>query len=368
VSSVATGTISVGQLLTGGTVSANTYITALGTGTGGAGTYIVNNSQTATTTGTNYGFYNTGVTFNSSFVAAGTTLTVTVMLSAGTISIGQLVTGGTVSANTYITAFGSGSGGTGTYTVNNSQTIGTTATRTIGGGSIYSLDGINWTPITSAYVYYTYGYNSVIFADNKWLIYSNPIYILNASSLTATNPWTFVAFYLPGCASYGITYGTYPVSSSTNGTTYGTVIVLGVWNNNGPGYAVSTNGGTSIGTTYVIGNGSGSYPQCVAWNGKQFLFGYTSSAGAISISYITRANAILTSTAVNPTGAQLFTLINGFGVSPWPTLGSVYVDNQVTTSSTSGLNTNNQLDIFSNTYFNNGYNNMAVTVKATQIP
>ena len=369
VSSVSTGTISVGQLLTGGTVSANTYITALGTGTGGAGTYIVNNSQTATTTGSNYGFYNTGVTFNASFVAAGTTLTVTAMTSLGTISIGQLVTGGTVSANTYITAFGTGVGGTGTYTVNNSQTISTTATRTIGGGAIYSLDGINWTSITSAYVYYTYGYNSVIFADNKWLIYSNPIYILNASSLTATNPWTFVAVGLPESASYGITYGTYPVSSSTNGTTYGTTIVLGVWNNSGPGYTASTNGGASW-IAYVVGNGSGVYPQCVAWNGKKFLFGNTSSAGSISIAYTTTANTnfLGVPTAVNPTGAQLFTLINGFGVSPWPTLGTVYVDNALTTSSTSGLNTNNQLDIFSDTYFNNGYNNMAVTVKSTQIP
>lgn len=52
----------------------------------------------------------------------------------------------------------------------------------------------------------------------------------------------------------------------------------------------------------------------------------------------------------------------------WPTLGSIYVDSALTTSGTSGLNMNNQLDIYSDTYFINGYNNMAVTVKATQIP
>ena len=54
---------------------------------------------------------------------SGTTLTVST-LASGSISIGMLVTGTNVTAGTYITAFGSGSGGTGTYTVNNSQTVG----------------------------------------------------------------------------------------------------------------------------------------------------------------------------------------------------------------------------------------------------
>jgi len=45
VSAVASGTIEVGQLVTGANVAANTYITALGTGTGGVGTYTVSVSQ-----------------------------------------------------------------------------------------------------------------------------------------------------------------------------------------------------------------------------------------------------------------------------------------------------------------------------------
>ena len=48
VSSVSSGTIAVGQSLYGVGVSAETVITALGTGTGGAGTYTVNVSQTVT--------------------------------------------------------------------------------------------------------------------------------------------------------------------------------------------------------------------------------------------------------------------------------------------------------------------------------
>jgi Chitobiase/beta-hexosaminidase C-terminal domain/Immunoglobulin domain/Immunoglobulin I-set domain len=52
---------------------------------------------------------------------AGTTLTV----SAGSgLAIGQLLYGSGISAGTYITAKGTGSGGAGTYTVSNSQTVG----------------------------------------------------------------------------------------------------------------------------------------------------------------------------------------------------------------------------------------------------
>jgi hypothetical protein len=63
----------------------------------------------------------------SAFTASisGTTLTVTAVAS-GTIIVGQTVsnTGSTsVSAGTKITALGTGSGGTGTYTINNSQTV-----------------------------------------------------------------------------------------------------------------------------------------------------------------------------------------------------------------------------------------------------
>jgi hypothetical protein len=48
--SAVTGTIAVGQLITGTGVTAGTTITALGTGTGGAGTYTVSASQTVSST------------------------------------------------------------------------------------------------------------------------------------------------------------------------------------------------------------------------------------------------------------------------------------------------------------------------------
>ena len=57
---------------------------------------------------------------------AGNTLTVTAV-TAGTLAVGQRLFGssfGAIEFNTIITALGTGSGGTGTYTVNNSQTVG----------------------------------------------------------------------------------------------------------------------------------------------------------------------------------------------------------------------------------------------------
>lgn len=53
VSGVTSGTIAVGQMVSGGSTLAGTYITALGTGTGGTGTYTVNYSQSASPTACN---------------------------------------------------------------------------------------------------------------------------------------------------------------------------------------------------------------------------------------------------------------------------------------------------------------------------
>jgi hypothetical protein len=44
------GTIAVGQALFGDGIAQNTVITALGTGTGGIGTYTVSDSQTVAST------------------------------------------------------------------------------------------------------------------------------------------------------------------------------------------------------------------------------------------------------------------------------------------------------------------------------
>lgn len=62
---------------------------------------------------------------------SGTTMTVTAVTS-GTIQVGQLIGGTGVTANTRITALGTGTGGTGTYTVSDSQTVSSTTIQTNG--------------------------------------------------------------------------------------------------------------------------------------------------------------------------------------------------------------------------------------------
>ena len=129
VTSVLSGTIAVGQAIFGANIAQNTVITALGTGTGGTGTYTVSNSQTTASTTINSVASPAIVTG----AIAGTTLTVSAVTS-GTLRIGQTIEGTGVTDGTIIKAFGTGSGGVGTYTVSASQTVSST--------TIYAM---NWT-------------------------------------------------------------------------------------------------------------------------------------------------------------------------------------------------------------------------------
>lgn len=108
VTAVTSGTIVNGAAITGTGVAANTVITGQLSGTtGGIGTYAVNNTQTValTTISGTYG-----------------TMTVTAMTS-GSFAVGLTITGGTTSAGTLITQLGTGTGQTGTYFVNLTQTV-----------------------------------------------------------------------------------------------------------------------------------------------------------------------------------------------------------------------------------------------------
>jgi len=70
------------------------------------------------------GLYATTAVFTGAI--ASTTLTVTQMLSGDPIILGMYVEGTSVTDGTYITAFGTGAGGAGTYTVSTSSTAGST--------------------------------------------------------------------------------------------------------------------------------------------------------------------------------------------------------------------------------------------------
>jgi hypothetical protein len=123
------GTIAVGQALFGDGVAQNTVITALGTGTGGIGTYTVSDSQTVASTQIN----TTAAPAIVTGAISTTTLTVSAVTS-GVLQIGQTIEGSGVTDGTIITAFGTGTGGVGTYTVSASQTVSST-----------TIFAINWT-------------------------------------------------------------------------------------------------------------------------------------------------------------------------------------------------------------------------------
>jgi hypothetical protein len=82
-------------------------------------------------------YQGTGIYPNTSIFTASiatTVLTVTAMLSSDPIIVGQFVDSANIAAGTYITAFLTGSGGVGTYSVNASQTA-ASATTTASGNS-----------------------------------------------------------------------------------------------------------------------------------------------------------------------------------------------------------------------------------------
>lgn len=121
VTAVAQGTIAVGQLITGVNVTPGTRITALGSGLGGTGTYTINVSQTASS-GAVTAVNVPAPAFSGTATFATNVMTVATVVS-GSLEIGQQIFGAGVPDNTVITALGTGVGGTGTYTLN--QTVGT---------------------------------------------------------------------------------------------------------------------------------------------------------------------------------------------------------------------------------------------------
>lgn len=98
---------------------------------GGGGAYVYAASDTSS------GAYVTGS-------ISGTTLTVSAVTN-GTLAVGMRIRGNGISAGTYITAFVSGAGGVGTYTISLAQTVGSTTISADNGGTyVVGLDGGRW--------------------------------------------------------------------------------------------------------------------------------------------------------------------------------------------------------------------------------
>jgi hypothetical protein len=107
VSAVTTGTLAVGQSLSGTGIVAGSVITGLGTGTGGTGTYAISQPSTASA---------------AAVTASGGTLTVSAV-GSGVLALNDAISGAGITAGTTITGLLTGLGGTGTYLVSIGQTV-----------------------------------------------------------------------------------------------------------------------------------------------------------------------------------------------------------------------------------------------------
>jgi hypothetical protein len=129
ITAVTSGSLRVGDVVSGSGVTAGTTITAFGTGTGGVGTYTVDTSQTASSTtitvaaGVNTGYVAAtpapaDTTAVSTSMAAGTGV-LTVGTVTGSVVVGANVSGTGMPANVFIVRQLTGSAGaTGTYQTN----------------------------------------------------------------------------------------------------------------------------------------------------------------------------------------------------------------------------------------------------------
>jgi hypothetical protein len=131
ISAVTRGALRVGDVLQGGSITAGTKITALGTGTGGVGTYTVDTAQDYNPGGAvqvaavDSGYIAASsrdanaVSNNATTIAAGTGIMTVVAMASGSIQIGDNVSGTGVPDNLFVRAQLSGTpGGAGTYQVN----------------------------------------------------------------------------------------------------------------------------------------------------------------------------------------------------------------------------------------------------------
>jgi hypothetical protein len=156
VTALNSGTIAVGQHFFAIGALQETVITALGSGSGGVGTYTLGLSQTLASSQ----MYTSSPGALITGSISTTTLTVTAVTS-GTLFVGQTIQGAGVTTQTIITALGTGTGGVGTYTVNNSQTVASS--------TLYAL---NWTVLPSTDGAFTGGETCDI-VDN-YFVYNRP--------------------------------------------------------------------------------------------------------------------------------------------------------------------------------------------------
>lgn len=221
VTAMTNGTIAVGQSLFGPNIAQGTIISALGTGTGGVGTYTLNvtNSTVSEVMNTT----NPAATLNAQIVGS----TLYVNSAVGTIYLGQTIQGTGVAAQTVVTAFGTGTGGIGTYTVSQTQTVPTLGATFTGQIASTTLSATSVASGTLAVNQYVYGAS-----------------VTPATKITAVNTFASTG------SSIAVTTGVLTIGTLTSGTISVGQVLTGT----------GVPAGTRI-TANISGSGSGS-----TWN------------------------------------------------------------------------------------------------------
>ena len=226
---------------------------------------------------------------------SGTTLTVTAV-TTGTILAGQSLAGTGISANTVITALGTGQGSTGTYTVNNSQTVSSTTitTTVLTGWGQSSSAGVSTAYQIRLWSQSNYGQNLVLNprggAIYYWVVDNNPNIYNRAQqiSYTNTNTQNGIQYWLTDSGSF---YGYInPATAILNITSVVSGDIIVGANIYGTGIPSGSTITSFIGGTY---GGVGQYQTSIAPSGSVTVplhginaFGYV---GAVSTNQVTVA-------------------------------------------------------------------------------
>lgn len=125
------------------------------------------------------------VVANASFTAAISTTTLTVSaVASGTLSVGMPITGTGVSSGTTISALLTGTGGTGTYTVDNSQTVASEAMT--GGGGVFIFGPYPDSNYTVQGTYYQKAAALSGTNTTNWMVLNAPDVLLAACMVVAS--------------------------------------------------------------------------------------------------------------------------------------------------------------------------------------
>lgn len=158
------------------------------------------------------GAFTVGSTTSFTASISGTTMTVSAIAS-GSIQLGQQISGLGVTSGTIVTGFGTGTGGTGTYTVNTSQTVSSTTITVVGTPSLFSgsvaigtiSTGLTYSSYTKTATKVTIngtGFNNFAASDVVYIDFSSGdatdgLYSVDASPAPTATAFTATPLFTP---------------------------------------------------------------------------------------------------------------------------------------------------------------------------